>query len=195
MVTHYRRRIAIMKSLLIVAACGALSIAGCATTLQAHSDHDAAQSFAGYHTYAWLADQPMMVPADELARVSPLNRRRIEQAIENELASKGFEKSTNRSAADFVVSYTVGARDRVDVHSYPAPYAGPWHWGSPYFGHDVDVTMYREGTLAIDVFDGKSHQPVWHGWASKRISERDVKHAAEQIPPAVTLIMKDFPPR
>ena len=184
-----------MKSLLIVAASGALFVAGCATTLQAHSDHDRGQNFSAYHTYAWMTDQPMVATPDELTRVSPLNRHRIEQAIENELATKGFQKSTARAAADFVVSYTVGARDRVDVFSYPAPYGGPWRWGGPYFGHDVDVTMYREGTLAIDVFDGKNHQPVWHGWASKRISEHDLKHAAEQIPPAVALIMQDFPPR
>jgi hypothetical protein len=54
--------------------------------------------------------------------------------------------------------------------------------------------MYREGTFAIDVFDGKSHQPVWHGWATKRTSEHDVKNAAEIIPPAVATIMKNFPP-
>jgi hypothetical protein len=183
-----------MKSLSIVATACALSLSGCATTLQTHSDHDATQNFSGYRTYAWMADQPMIAPPDEVARVSPLNRRRIEEAIESELAAKGFQKATDRASADFAVSYTVGARDRVDVYSYPAPYAGPWRWGYPYFGHDVDVTMYREGTLAIDVFDGKSHQPVWHGWATKRISERDVKHAAQQIPPAVATVMKDFPP-
>jgi hypothetical protein len=183
-----------MKSLLIIGTACALMSSGCATTLQAHSDHDASQNFSGYHTYAWLADQPMIAPPDQLARVSPLNRRRIEQAIENELAAKGFQKAADPAAADFAVSYTVGGRDRVDVYSYPQPYAGPWRWGAPYFGHDVDVTMYREGTLAIDVFDGKSHQPVWHGWASKRIGEQDLKHAAELIPPAVATIMQDFPP-
>lgn len=184
-----------MKSLLIVAATAALLITGCATTLEAHSDRDASQDFSGYRTFAWMADQPMIAPPDEVARVSPLNRRRIEEAIEKELATKGFQRATDRAAANFVVSYTVGARDRIDVHSYPAPFAGAWRWGYPYFGQDVDVQMYREGTLAIDVFDGETHQPVWHGWGSKRITEHDVKHAAEQIPPAVAAILKDFPPR
>ncbi|HEU4624121.1 MAG TPA: DUF4136 domain-containing protein [Steroidobacteraceae bacterium] len=112
----------------------------------------------------------------------------------SELGAKGFQKTADREAAAFAVSYTVGVRDRVDVYSYPQPYAGPWRWGYPYFGRDVDVTMYREGTFAIDVFDGKSHQPVWHGWATKRTSEHDVKNAAEIIPPAVATIMKNFPP-
>jgi Domain of unknown function (DUF4136) len=183
-----------MKSVSIVVVVGALVLSACATTLQTHSDHDPSQSFAGYHTFAWLTDQPMIAAPEDVASVSPLNRRRIEQAVEEELADKGFQKSPARDSADFVVSYTVGARDRLDVQSYPVPYRGPWLWGWSYYGHDVDVMMYREGTLAIDVFDNKTHQPVWHGWGSRRIDEHDVKHAAELIPPAVAAILKNFPP-
>lgn len=183
-----------MKLPSLVAVAAACLVTGCASQLEVQSDHDTAQSFTAYHSFAWLTDQPMMGPADEVARVSPLNRRRIEEAIEAQLVLKGFEKTADRSNADFVVSYTVGTRDRLDVASFPAPYRGPWPWGRPYFGHDVDVTMYQEGTLAIDVFDGHTHQPVWHGWGTKRITEHDVKHAAEQIPPAVAAILRDFPP-
>lgn len=184
-----------MKSLLTAAATSALLLTGCATTLKAHSDHDPSQNFSGYHSWAWMADEPMIAPAEQVARVSPLNRKRIQDAIDQELAAKGFQKVADRSAADFVVSYTVGARDRVDVQSYPSPYGGMWHWGWPYWGRDVDVTMYTEGTLSIDVFDAGTHQPVWHGWASKQITQHDIKHAAEQIPPAVSTILRDFPPR
>jgi hypothetical protein len=183
-----------MKSLLALVA-AAMMLSGCATTIETRADHDPSQNFSGYRTFAWMADQPMIAaPADE-ARVSPLNRHRIEQAIEKELARKGFQQVAQRDAADFVVSYTVGARDRLDVQSYPVPYRGPWLWGWPYFGHDVDVTTYREGTLSIDVFDGKTHQPVWHGWATKRLNEGDAKNAAELIPQAVGSILKRFPPR
>jgi hypothetical protein len=183
-----------MKSLRIVVAAALVSMfAACATTFETHADHDRKQNFGTYRTFAWISDQPMMTAPGE-ARASPLNQRRIEEAIEKEFTAKGFRKVAERDTADFVVSYTVGARDRLDVQSYPTPYRGPWLWGWPYFGHDVDVTSYREGTLAIDVFDGKTHQPVWHGWASRRISDADVKNAAELIPPAVASILKKFPP-
>lgn len=183
-----------MKLLPVAAAASVLMLSGCATTLETHSDHDRSQRFTSYRTFAWMADQPMMATPEDVVRVSPLNRRRIEEAVEKELAGKGFQKVAQRDAADFVVSYTVGARDRLDVQSYPVPYRGPWVWGWPYFGHDVDVTTYRQGTLAIDVFDGKTHQPVWHGWGTRRITEGDVKKAAELIPPAVASILKAFPP-
>jgi hypothetical protein len=85
--------------------------------------------------------------------------------------------------------------DRLDIQAYPVAYRGYWHWGHSYFGDAVDVDTYREGTLAIDVFDGKARQPVWHGWATKRITEADIRAAAEEIPLAVTAILEAFPPR
>ena len=183
-----------MKLLLATVGLSTVALAACATTLEAQSDHDSAQNFSAYRTYAWMADEPLIAPVGQVTQVSPLNRHRIVTAIEENLGAKGFVKASERGKADFVVSYTVGARDRIDVQSYPEPYAGTWRWGWPYFGHDVDVRMYTEGTLSIDMFDGTSHQPVWHGWGSKRITEHDVKHAAEQIPPAVTQILQGFPP-
>jgi hypothetical protein len=94
-----------------------------------------------------------------------------------------------------VLSYTVGARDRIDVQSYPVRFRSAWGWGWTYVGREADVSTYREGTLAIDIFDGRTNQPVWHGWATKRITERDVANAAEQIPIAVAAILARFPPR
>ena len=183
-----------MKLLTILAAATLAMLASCATPPQAHSDHDRAQDFSGYRNYAWIADQPMIMPPEGAAQVSPLNRRRIEEAIEKELAAKGYRK-TDRADADFVLSYSVGTRDRLDPSYYPPPYAGIWHWGRGYYGATASVDVYREGTLSIDVFDARSHEPVWHGWTSGRVTERDVRHAAELIPPAVTAILRRFPPK
>jgi hypothetical protein len=170
-------------------------VAGCAATLQARSDYDRSQDFSGYRTFAWIADDPVIAPTGEQAPVSPLNRQRIVDAIRSELAAKGLQQSDDRGAADFVVAFTVGARDRVDVSSYPEPYRSRWYWGRPYFGMQVDVNTYREGTLAIDVFDGRTRRPVWHGVATKRITQEDVRNASEQIETAVRAILAGFPPR
>jgi len=182
-----------MKRLLFAVFLSSL-VAGCATTIQARSDYDRAQNFSRYRTFAWMDDDPMIAARGERDRVSPLNRRRIVEAVEAELGAKGFRKTADRAAADFVVSYTVGARDRIDVLSYPEPYRGAWGWGRPYFGSRVDVGTYTEGVLAIDVFDGAARVPVWHGWATKRITPHDVEHAAEQIRTAAGMILKTFPP-
>ncbi len=40
-------------------------------------------------------------------------------------------------------------------------------------GSETSVRQYTEGKLAIDIYDVKSHQPVWHGWATKRLTSED----------------------
>jgi hypothetical protein len=170
-------------------------LAGCASTMQARSDYDTSQDFSSYRLFTWMDADPLIAPAATTTQISPLNRRRIVEAIEAQLGAKGFQRTSDREAADFVVAYTAGARDRLDIQAYPVPYRGYWRWGHSYYGDGVDVDTYREGTLAIDVFDGKAHHPVWHGWATKRITESDVREAAEQIPLAVAAILEDFPPR
>jgi hypothetical protein len=170
-------------------------LTACATPMKARSDYDSRADFSRLHSFAWIAEDPLITPEGSAERVSPLNRRRIVEAIESELIRKGFRKEADASAADFVLSYTVGARDRISVQSYPVRYRGYWGWGGTYVGHDASVSTYREGTLAIDIFDTHSNQPVWHGWATRRFTERDVENAATLIPVAVDAILADFPPR
>ncbi|HET7756193.1 MAG TPA: DUF4136 domain-containing protein, partial [Steroidobacteraceae bacterium] len=117
------------------------------------------------------------------------------------LARKGFNEASDAAAADFVVDFTVGSRERTDVRSYPAPYRGPWIWDRPgwwgysYWGTELDVRQYREGTLSIDIFDGRSRQPVWHGWAKKELTQSDLEHSEAPVRAAVDQVLAGFPPR
>jgi hypothetical protein len=183
-----------MKPALLIVLTSLGLLSACAATLQTRSDYDKSQDFSGYRTFAWIANDPVIAPVGEVSPVSPLNRRRIVEAVETELAGKGYRQVADRGSADFVLAFTVGARDRIDVNSFPEPYRAHWSWGWPYFGTRADVRTYREGVLAIDIFDGKTRSPVWHGRASKRITQSDVENAATQIPLAVKAILAQFPP-
>ena len=66
-------------------------------------------------------------------------------------------------------------------------------WGGPYY-QNIDVREFTQGRLAIDIFDVKQKQPVWHGHATKSISSSDQKNAEALINKAVAAILKDFPP-
>lgn len=170
----------------------ALALGGC-EALRVGSDYDRAASFASYHSFSWLARQDYGVG-------NPLMIERAQTAILNALERKGYRYVTNRDEADFVVDFTIGSHERVDVQTYPTPYAWPWYgfgrywWGYPYWGSNVSVSRYREGALAIDVFDGKTHRPVWHGWAEKPLSHRDLVHSGESIRNAVDEVLARFPP-
>lgn len=182
-----------MKSHLMIGAL-MLALVGCAATLRVDSDFDASAEFGHFHSFAWIREDPLIQSAASPTRISPLNQRRIRQAIEAELARKGFEMASDRTAADFVVSYTVGARDRIEVNNYPAPFIWNGLWGRRYYAPPTELQAYQEGQLAIDIFDGKTHQPVWHGSATKRITDADRKDARRQIDAAVQAILARFPP-
>jgi hypothetical protein len=168
-------------------------LASCAT-IRADSDYYGAAEFSKFHSYAWMAESPLIRAESGRVEVSALTVRRIREAIERELAKKGFEIAPVREAADFAVSFTVGARDMITLEDYPPYYRGQWEWGRPYYWPSVDAAMYTEGMLAVDIFDNATREPVWHGWARKTILQSDIRDPESTIDAAVEAILADFPP-
>jgi len=184
-------RTASLGSVVLGASCLALLLAACAT-LRVGSDYDRHENFAGYHSYAWL-------PRERYGTQNPLVVQRARDAIQATLTAKGFTYVADAAGADFIVDFTIGSRDRMDVHAYPAPFAGPWYgaygwWGYPYWGTGVDVRTYREGTLSIDTFDAHTHRPTWHGWAKKELTSSDIERSEAPIREAVDAVLASFPP-
>lgn len=180
-----------------------LFTAGCASGLTAYHDHDPSARFEGYRTFAWISEHPMKVgPSSTIA--NPMVEPRIMSAIEAELQRKGYTRVDDPEMADFVLAFTVGSREQIEVDSYPTMaggvgYAYPRHWrswGGAYYGHGTEtrVRQYTEGMLAIDIFDGKERRPVWHGVASKSINASDRENASASIQGAVDAILAGFPP-
>jgi hypothetical protein len=171
----------------------ALVLAGC-STLRVGSDFDHAAEFSGYHSFTWME-------REHHGSNNPLVVQRAHDAIGAELIQKGFVGAATPDRADFVVDFTIGARDRMDVNTYPSPYVGygwwgtPGWWGGPYWGDQVDVRQYKEGTLSIDVFDARTHRPVWHGWAKKELTRSDIENSEAPIRAAVASVLQNFPPR
>jgi hypothetical protein len=169
-------------------------LAASCDTMRAGSDYYPSVDFSGYRTYVWMADSPLIRSDSTRVEVSPVTVRRIREAIENELATMGFELASEREQADFAVSFTVGARDMIRLEDYPPYYRGRWRWHPPYYWPNVDIDMYTEGMLAIDIFDNETREPVWHGWARKTIISRDVANPGPAIDAAVEAILSRFPP-
>ena len=184
--------VAILVAILVL---GAL-LSGC-VTIKTGAHQDESANFTDYATFAWIADNPLIFGAGDRSPISPLSQRKIVQAIEDELGRKGFTFTADPDQADFVVSYTVGTREKIDETSYPVAYHGNWGWhmyGRYYYQTEVVHRSYTEGTLGIDVFDGKTKQPVWHGWASKSVTRADREDPSPVIQKAVAAIIKRFPP-
>jgi len=177
---------------ILVACSGILSAC---ETISTGSHYDETTNFGAYQTFAWIDEVPY-ISVESAYRVSPLSQSKIAQAIRIQLEQKGYSFLDDRENADFVVAYTVGTRDEIRVSSYPAGYRGAWGWhvyGSYYYVREYTEHSYTKGTLGVDIFDGESRKPVWHGWAEKAISESDRKDPDAVIQKGVAKLFESFP--
>jgi hypothetical protein len=175
---------------------GAVVLQGC-ETIDTGSHYDETNNFREYRSFSWIDDTPYIAGEGRSeGRVSPLTQTKIERAIRAELERKGYAFTEDRDDADFVIAYTTGTRDEITVDSYPYPYRGDWGWhvfGSHYYVREYREHAYTKGTLSVDVFDGESRSPVWHGWAEKTITESDREDPSEIIVNAVARLFEEFP--
>ncbi len=177
-----------------------LTLSACATTLTSTVDTADHADLDGFKTYAWITDRPMFnssIYAPEV--VNPLNEQRIRAAIEDKLKDKGYRKAS-LAEADFVVAFTLGARDRVRVQNYYNDfgygyydyYSGFSRFGRGFGGRNsVSVRTFTEGTLVVDIFSNSDKEAIWHGSATKRLRGDD--STRQLIDEAVTALLAEFP--
>ena len=171
-------------------------VAGCAT-ISTGAHYDETTNFGLYKSFSWIDDQPLIVGSgDNGIIISPLTQTKIQQAIRLGLENKGFVFVDDQEKADFVIAYTIGTRQEISVSSYPDAYYGTWGWhirGSHYYINEVSAHTYTKGTLGVDIFDGATKKPVWHGWAEKTITSDDRRDPSLAIDAAVGKLLESFP--
>lgn len=169
---------------------------GC-TSISSGAHHDDQYSgFDQLRSFAWIADDPLILGEGQVSPISPLTKKKITRAIENSLLQRGYGR-VDYEEADFLVSYTVGTRDKITVKSYPIVFRGEWAWhiyGTSGVVNQQSHDVHTEGTLGIDFFDAETGEPVWHGWATKTITERDRSEPGPSIAEGVEAILSHFPP-
>lgn len=164
------------------------------------TDYDPSVNFGKFKTFAFISDHPLL-RAEGAETSSPLLEGRLMQVTENILTARGFTRIADREAADIAVAFTVGGREKIQVNSYPEPYR-PYYggygrgWGGAYYATptSTSVHQYTEGTLLIDIYDVSEHKPVWHGKATKRITNKMQENPQETINKIVANILATFPP-
>ena len=171
----------------------------CASSMRTSFDRDPTADFSQFRTFAWVGPAPLARAKQGTASqsfVSALDDQRLRRAVDRDLQAKGYTLVENADEADFVVAYSVGSEEKVRVHQSPTsittyPYPGRYRYGSWYQDSTVSVQQYTQGTLSLEVYDRKTEQAVWVGWASKRLSRND--ESQKLINEAVSKILMSFP--
>ena len=174
----------------------ALSAFGCATGKPAKVAYDLENNFSNYQSFSWLSENPMKV-GQALAPPKKTLQPAVMACIRSNLEAKGYRYQADAVSADFLLSFTVGSREKIGPDAYPSEHSGVGGrggWATAYYGGGAGAA-YTQGVLAIDIFDSHDRQPVWHGVAGKRINEEDRENMTGVINAVVASILDDFPPQ
>jgi len=143
------------------------------------SDFDANANFAAYKTFDFM-------PHPNKPGGNPLNEKRVEAAIEQQLVAKGLQKQSV-SKPDLLVAYHTNVKDKIDVDTYGYRYG---RYGRR-VGTRTTVREYQQGTLVVDLVDAKEKELVWRGWAK---GEANDSVAKEKIDDTIAKILEEYPP-
>ncbi len=179
----------LLRPLLFITTLALVILTGC-TTIQ--TDSDPRVNMHNYHTY----QLEYSGNSNAVAFNNPLNAKRLRDAVETNLASRGMRPVAEGETPDCIVSVSTGSRQVVE--SDPGTHVGlGWGWFGRGFGGslawDNDVRAYSEYRIAIDLIDAKSHEPVWHASINENINRGSGASADTRIRTVVAQLFTKFP--
>jgi Domain of unknown function (DUF4136) len=164
------------------------SVLAACETLNVHSDVNGPLIHTVQcHTAAWAGsfqgNSPILTTI-----ANPVNESRLRTAIAAQLATKGVQLVN--SGADCLIGYGIGVRN-VMVGPYPDGWGWGWGWGwgpGPW-----GPSTYREGLIAVDLYDGRTRQPLWHAYVHQDLFGLTGAKAEERINTAIAAIFTKYP--
>jgi hypothetical protein len=171
---------------LMTAMVAAVALAGAALAQDVTVDYDKTANFGAIKTFT----VKLATPWD-----NPLGEKRLVDEMTQALTGKGWAVAPEASADAHVVLH--GATKT--KHSLNTFYSGMggygWRgWGAGGFGTaTTNVSEYTEGTLVVDIYDGKSKQLLWRGVAQGELKDTPEKRQ-KQLAKVTDKLFKDFPP-
>ncbi|HJZ72033.1 MAG TPA: DUF4136 domain-containing protein [Vicinamibacterales bacterium] len=143
-------------------------------------DYDKEVDFSKYQSYVWSDGEPA---------ANPLVHTRIVNAIEGQLASKGWTKSG--ANADQSPSAVVVYHAAIDAERELNTWGSGPRWNG--FGN-ARIETILTGQLVVDVYDAATKQLLWRGFASDTVSDDQEKNE-KRLNEAVAKLFKQFPPK
>jgi hypothetical protein len=163
-----------------------LSIADLVAAGKVFSDFDPKTNFSQYKTFMWIKRPHMQ---------DPLMDDRVVDAINAELTAKGWKLV--QEGADVGVAAQLATRKNHTLETFYNGFGGGWRWH--YWGGGIGtatthIETYVVGTLVVDLFDSRTKQLVWRGWATDTLPD-DPKKETKKLDKEIEKLFKDFPPK
>ena len=157
---------------------------GTALAQQVKTDFDHQANFSQYKTYSWQTIKP----------ANSLWDARIKSAVDAQLAAKGWTQVD--SGGDVAIVAIGTSHTERTLQTFYDGMGGGWRWRG--FGGMGEATTteedYKEGTLVIDMYDGKTKQLIWRGSSEDTVSNSAEKNE-KNLDKGVAKMFRKFPPQ
>ncbi len=140
--------------------------------------------FGKYKTYTWVTINGAKYP-------NQIIDAQIKQAIDQQMAAKGFTKTDGPASLDLAYQASVNQQTQWSAYS-----TGGYRWG---WGGGMAVatpTAIHTGTLILDMYDPATKTLVWQGIATKSVNPGNSQEKIQKnLDNAMKKLLKDFPPK
>jgi hypothetical protein len=146
------------------------------------TDYSRSADFSQYKTYSWIK-----------GKADPLWQDRILQAVDGELAAKGWTKVP--AGGDAEVAAFGSTQEMPTLTTFYDSFGGGWMWRG--FGDGMATTTVEKtpvGTLVVDIFDSSTKKLIWRGTATDTLTGKPEKDE-KKLDSAVAHMFKHFPPK
>jgi hypothetical protein len=161
-------------------------LAACASSVHINTTVAPDAHLGRLHTFRVMTPPPRsdgrVLPSDPMLDNSITNRA-LREDLENAFGARGYTR--DGAAPDFTIAYYASTKEKLDVRMWNYGYRGRWGgWHEPP-GYVADP--FTEGTVIVDVVDGRSHELLWRGRGVTRVSDdpdeyiRELRKVAKDI--------------
>ena len=173
-------------------------------------------NFGAVKTVAFYHESGM-VSGDNPVQLSDMQRERLDTALGDALAARGFQLVDNASEADLLMSWHLVTQHQTDVHqtaSFGFGYGRGYRYGhvgyryggfydpfscgyGPGYGGlhpTVFVQNYTRGKFIVDMIDPVTDKSVWRGITESRLRD-DPTIEQEKYVETANFLFSTFPPQ
>ena len=139
-------------------------------------------------SFAWAGEFRSNSPLRSTI-ANPLNESRLRAAIAAHLGGAIQPAPGN---AECLVGYGIGGYTVVSG-GWPYPYGWGYGWGYPYGWGAPGPYAYPEGVIAVDLYDARTGEPLWHASTEQSLFGVSGPEAEKRIAAAVAAIFTKYP--
>ena len=176
-----------------------LALVACSVTYaqDVRTNYMPGTDFSKYHNYAWI-DEVQGVPSVG-GRPDQILDAQVKQAIDSQMAAKGFTKVPEAGKADLLLGYQLKIDQEKQINGFGdswGGFGGGGPWGGNSFGSFSAATSTNYiGTFVVGMYDPAVKKLVWIGAAQHAIEPSKKQEKNQQrLNKGAPKLLKDFPP-